>query len=247
MTLPVIIPDWSAPPGVHAVVTTRLGGISRPPYTSLNLATHVGDDPQAVAENRRLLFEALRLPAEPLWLDQVHGTEVCMAPSAGPGCRADAAYTDRPGVVLAVLTADCLPVFLASADGGEIGVAHAGWRGLQAGVLEALLGRFAAPPGEIRVWLGPAIGPQSFEVGEEVRAAFLAHDPQAAAAFVPTRPGHWLADLYLLTRQRLAAQGVHAVWGGRLCTVSDPARFYSYRRDGVTGRMASLIWRDSCL
>lgn len=245
MTLPLIIPDWTVPPGVRAVVTTRLGGVSQAPYDSLNLATHVGDDPCAVAENRRRLREALRLPTEPLWLEQVHGIDVCDAARPASACRADAAYVDRPGVVLAVLTADCLPVFFASADGREIGVAHAGWRGLEAGVLEALLDRFSAPPGDIRAWLGPAIGPMAFEVGGEVRAAFLAHTPEAARAFVPTRSGHWLANLYLLARQRLAARGIHAVWGGELCTASDPARFYSYRRDGVTGRMASLIWRDS--
>ncbi|MEF3192889.1 MAG: peptidoglycan editing factor PgeF [Halothiobacillaceae bacterium] len=245
MTLPLIVPDWTAPPGVRAVVTTRVGGVSKAPYDSLNLATHVGDDPSAVAENRRLLREALRLPAEPLWLDQVHGIDVCDASRPAAACRADAAYVDRPGVVLAVLTADCLPVLLASLDGREIGVAHAGWRGLADGVLEALLDCFSAPPEKIVAWLGPAIGPTAFEVGDEVRAAFLAHAPGAARAFVPTRSGHWLTNLYLLARQRLAARGIHAVWGGVLCTTSDPARFYSYRRDGVTGRMASLIWRDS--
>ncbi|MEW5973100.1 MAG: peptidoglycan editing factor PgeF [Pseudomonadota bacterium] len=245
MTLPLVLPDWTVPPGVRAVVTTRVGGVSQAPFDTFNLATHVGDDPRAVGENRRRLREALRLPAEPLWLDQVHGIDVCDASRPASACRADAAYVDRPGVVLAVLTADCLPVLLASLDGREIGVAHAGWRGLEAGVLEALLDRFAAPPGEIRAWLGPAIGPSAFEVGAEVREAFLAHAPEAARAFVPTRSGHWLADLFLLARQRLAARGVHAVTGGGLCTVSDPARFYSYRRDGVTGRMASLIWRDS--
>lgn len=245
MTLPVIKPDWAVPENVRAVVTTRAGGVSQPPYASLNLATHVGDDPVAVAENRRLLREGLRLPAEPQWLDQVHGIDVCDPRSAGQECRADAAYTDQPGVVLAVLTADCLPVFLASRDGREIGVAHAGWRGLEAGVLESLLDRFAVPPGEIIAWLGPAIGPAAFEVGADVREAFLAHGPEAEKAFVPTRPGHWLADLYLLARQRLAARGIRDVSGGDLCTVGDPARFYSYRRDGVTGRMASLIWRDS--
>ncbi|MGK0674148.1 MAG: peptidoglycan editing factor PgeF [Halothiobacillaceae bacterium] len=243
MTLPLIIPDWMAPPGVRAVVTTRVGGVSQAPFDTFNLATHVGDAPLAVMENRRRLRDALRLPAEPLWLDQVHGTAVCDATTAGGGF--DAAFADRPGVVLAVLSADCLPVFFASADGREIGVAHAGWRGLAAGVLEALLDRFSTPPGAIRAWLGPAIGPSAFEVGGEVREAFLAHASEAAAAFVPTRPGYWRADLYLLARQRLAARGIHAVGGGALCTASDPARFYSHRRDGVTGRMASLIWRDS--
>lgn len=245
MSVPVIVPDWPMPPGVRAVVTTRLGGVSQPPYDSLNLATHVGDAPAAVDENRRLLREGLNLPAEPLWLEQVHGIMVCDAHGPADGRCADAAYADQPGVVLAVMTADCLPVFFASRDGREIGVAHAGWRGLEAGVLEATLDRFDAPASEIVAWLGPAIGPAAFEVGDEVRAAFMAHDTEAGKAFVPARPGHWLADIYCLARQRLAARGVTSAYGGDLCTVSDPARFYSYRRDGVTGRMASLIWRES--
>lgn len=243
--LPVLRPDWPAPANIHAVVTTRAGGVSLPPWDGLNLATHVGDDPAAVAENRRLLREGLKLPSEPLWLEQVHGAVVCDEPAPAEGRCADAGYSDQPGVVLAVLTADCLPVFLASIDGQEIAVAHAGWRGLEAGVLEATLDRFAAPAREIIAWLGPVIGPGAFEVGDEVRAVFVAHDPHAAAAFRPARPGHWLADLDLLARQRLAARGLASVHGGDLCTVSDPARFYSYRRDGVTGRMASLIWRAS--
>lgn len=243
--MPVIVPEWPTLSGVRAVVTTRLGGVSQPPYDRLNLAMHVGDAPAAVNENRRLLREGLNLPAEPLWLEQVHGTVVCDEYTPAEGRCADAAYTDQPGVVLAVMTADCLPVFFASRDGREIGVAHAGWRGLEAGVLEATLNRFDAPVSEIVAWLGPAIGPAVFEVGDEVRAAFMAHDIEAGKAFVPARPGHWLADIYRLARQRLAAWGVTSVYGGDLCTVSDPARFYSYRRDGVTGRMASLIWRES--
>lgn len=243
--MPVIVPEWPTLSGVRAVVTTRLGGVSQPPYDRLNLAMHVGDAPAAVNENRRLLREGLNLPAEPLWLEQVHGTVVCDEHIPAEGRCADAAYTDQPGVVLAVMTADCLPVFFASRDGREIGVAHAGWRGLEAGVLEATLNRFDAPVSEIVAWLGPAIGPAVFEVGDEVRAAFMAHDIEAGKAFVPARPGHWLADIYRLARQRLAAWGVTSVYGGDLCTVSDPARFYSYRRDGVTGRMASLIWRES--
>ncbi|MEW6445507.1 MAG: peptidoglycan editing factor PgeF [Pseudomonadota bacterium] len=246
MSLPVVVPDWPAPPGVRAVVTTRAGGVSRPPYDRLNLATHVGDDPAAVAANRRLLREALALPTDPLWLEQVHGVSVCEADAPVERRCADAAYTDRAGAVLAVLTADCLPVLFASRDGREIGVAHAGWRGLEAGVLEATLDRFSASPAEIIVWLGPAIGPAAFEVGEEVRAAFLAHDARAREAFAPSvRERRWLADLYRLARQRLAARGVTTVHGGGLCTAADAARFYSYRRDGVTGRMATLIWVDS--
>lgn len=241
--LPVIRPDWIAPRNIHALVTTRAGGVSKPPFDSLNLATHVGDDPAAVAENRRILRQKLDLPAEPVWLDQVHGTTVCDEHACAEKRRADAAYTERPGVVLAVLTADCLPVFFASRDGCEIGVAHAGWRGLEAGVLEATLDHFKARSADIIAWLGPAISPVAFEVGGDVREAFVARDPAAVSAFVPSTSGRWLADLYALARQRLAARGVHAVFGGNFCTHREVGRFFSYRRDGVTGRMASLIWR----
>lgn len=236
-----IAPDWPAPPNVRAVTTTRLGGVSAPPFSSLNLAGHVGDDPAAVAENRARLARAADLPAEPRWLNQVHGCRVVEAGEVAAGCEADAAATDRAGVVCAVLTADCLPVLLCNAAGTRVAAAHAGWRGLAGGVLEAAVAGFGG--GEVLAWLGPAIGPDAFEVGPEVRAAFVGADPAAAAAFRPGRDDRFLADLYALARRRLAAAGVSAVHGGGLCTYHEANRFYSYRRDGQTGRMASLIWR----
>jgi len=241
--LALLRPDWPAPARVQAAVTTRAGGVSQGPWASLNLADHVQDDAAAVAENRLRLGVGLSLPAEPLWLTQVHGSIIAGADNA-PGCEADGSYSDRPGVVCAVLTADCLPVLLCDRAGREVAAVHAGWRGLAGGVVEAALDRFAAPPDEILAWLGPAIGPAAFEVGEEVRATFLADNPAAAAAFRPTRPDHWLADLYALATLRLARRGVSAVYGGGLCTYTDAERFYSFRREPVTGRMASLIWID---
>jgi YfiH family protein len=241
----LFVPDWPLPPGVRAASTTRLGGVSAGPYQGFNLGDHVGDDPQAVAANRAALAHALRLPAAPAWLTQVHGNVVA-GPDDPPGCRADARYADRPGVVCAVLTADCLPLLLCSADGREVAAVHCGWRGLAGGIVAAAVARFTAAPATLRAWLGPAIGPAAFEVGDEVRARFVQADPDAAAWFVATRPGHWLADLAALTRRRraLAGAGVRQVYGSGVCTVTDAARFYSYRRDGVTGRMASLIWRE---
>lgn len=240
-------PDWPAPPRVRAVVTTRQGGVSRPPYDSFNLATHVGDDPAAVAQNRVVLREALALPAEPLWLEQVHGVAVARLDAMGEISsppQADACTIGRMGQVCAVLTADCLPVLFCDRAGTRIAAAHAGWRGLAAGVLEATVAAIGVPAADLMAWLGPAIGPAAFEVGEEVRQVFMERHPMAAEAFRPNRPGHWLADIYRLARIRLAAAGVEAVYGGGLCTFSDAARFYSYRRDGATGRMASLIWLE---
>ncbi len=244
-----IVPAWPLPPGVRAVQTTRSGGVSHAPYDSLNLALHVGDDPAHVQTNRHLLRQQLALPGEPLWLAQVHGTEVYRAQDATPlaqAPRADAAYTTQSGVVLAIMTADCLPLLFATQDGREIAAAHAGWRGLAAGVLENTLRQFQAPPGEICVWLGPAISQMAFEVGDDVRDAFMQHDGEAETAFIPgSRPGHWQADLYALARLRLRAAGVTRMDGGELCSFQDSARFYSYRRATPTGRMASLIWRTS--
>lgn len=240
--LEFIYPDWPAPANVHAVVTTRAGGVSRGAYASFNLAHHVGDDPQSVARNRARLREALRLPAEPLWLEQVHGAEVVDASAAAPGVVADGAYADRPGVVLAILTADCLPVFLCDRAGTRAALLHAGWRGLAAGIIEAGVRALATPAGELLAWLGPAIGPLSYQVGEEVRRAFVAQDASAAAAFRPDGAGRYRADLYALARWRLHALGVHAVFGGHHCTFLEHERFYSYRRDGACGRMASLLW-----
>ncbi|PKM45838.1 MAG: peptidoglycan editing factor PgeF [Gammaproteobacteria bacterium HGW-Gammaproteobacteria-1] len=234
----LILPTWPAPPNVHACATTRAGGVSTEPYASLNLGDHVGDDPAAVAENRARLCRELALPAEPLWLTQVHGTAV----AEGAGGCADASVAFGPGTVCTVMTADCLPLLLCDRAGTRVAAVHAGWRGLLAGVIEAAVARLDTPGAELLVWLGPAIGPDAFEVGEEVRAAFLAEDGGAAGAFRPSPAGRWLADIYALARRRLARCGVNAVYGGELCTYHDAERFYSYRRDGVTGRMASLIW-----
>ena len=241
-----IVPDWPAPPNVRAAVSTRFGpGVSKPPFDAFNLGARCGDDPEAIASNRERLIEALSLPSEPCWLRQVHGTKVVRLETAiGEEREADAAVTRSPGVVLATLTADCLPVLFCTEDGSEIAAAHAGWRGLSAGVLENTLAAMQAPREKILAWLGPAIGPQSYEVGEEVRDAYLAHDPRAADAFVPTRPGHWTCDLYTLGTRRLRASGVTRIFGGSFDTFVDP-RFYSYRRDGArSGRFATLIWSN---
>ncbi len=236
-----IVPGWPAPANVKALSTTRAGGVGTAPFDSLNLGTHVGDDPAAVAANRARL-RAL-LPAEPCWLNQVHGTAVVDLATEHGVPDADAAVSRTPGAVCVVMTADCLPVLLCDRAGTVVGAAHAGWRGLQGGVIEAAVRAMNVPAGELMAWLGPAIGPAAFEVGDEVRAAFVADDPAAACAFRPAGPaGKWLADLYLLARQRLAALGVTAVHGGDSCTFTEAERFFSYRRDGRTGRMASLVW-----
>jgi YfiH family protein len=236
-----IRPDWAAPDGVEAAVSTRQGpGVSAGPYGRLNLGLRSGDDAAAVLANRASLVTALGLPAEPLWLRQVHGTDVAEGPAGADEPVADAAVARGPGQVLAILTADCLPVLFASVDGQTIGAAHAGWRGLAAGVLENTVKAMGAEG--IRAWMGPAIGGGSYEVGEEVREAFVSQDPGAAEAFRPTRPGHWLCDLYALARRRLAAAGVTEVSGGGFDTLTDD-RLYSYRRDGAqSGRFASLVW-----
>lgn len=252
--LPLIVPDWDAPANICACVTTRAGGVSAAPFDSFNLAEHVGDEPQAVRDNRRRLREALALPAEPAWLAQAHGKEVVEAGPAAAGARADAAVCFGPGAVCAVLTADCLPVFLCDQSGACAGVAHCGWRGLAAGALEATVAALGRRPAELLAWLGPAIGPHAFQVGDEVRAAFVA-DARAdastsaqtdaqddALAFVPDNTGRWLADLYRLARARLQRLGVERIGGGTYCTYHDARRFYSFRRDGRTGRMAALIW-----
>lgn len=234
--------DWPAPPGVCSRLTTRRGGVSQGAYASFNLGDHVGDDPLAVAQNRARLARCL--PAAPTWLHQVHGTQVVELPCPdGQGTpQADAALTRRPGVVCAVLTADCLPVLFCDRDGSVVAAAHAGWRGLQAGVLEATVAAMACPASRLMAFLGPAIGSGFFEVGDEVRAAFVATDASAQAAFHPLGGGQWLADLYHLARRRLQALGLDAVFGGGACTFGEPERFFSYRRDRTTGRMASLIW-----
>lgn len=237
-----LTPAWAAPATVRVVTTTRAGGVSGGSYASLNLADHVGDEPAAVRGNRARLRETLPLPAEPAWLEQVHGADVLTLHGASPATPADAAWTDRAGVVLAVLTADCLPVVLCDAAGSAIAVAHAGWRGLAGGVLEATVRAMPIVPARLLAWLGPAISQAAFEVGPEVREAFVTHDANAATAFKPGPPGKWYCDLYTLARQRLAAAGVIAVSGGGFCTFQDAERFFSYRRDGQCGRMATVAW-----
>lgn len=238
----LILPDWPAPASVKACSTTRHGGISEFPYDSLNLGTHVGDIAATVITNRQRLVEQGQLPQMPVWLEQVHGTRVLhLDGSAISDVQADAVYSRVTGQVCAVMTADCLPVLFCSLAGDEVAAAHAGWRGLCAGVLEQTMAQFNAAPSSIIAWLGPAIGPQQFEVGEEVKQAFIDIDTQAAAAFIPAGT-KYLADIYLLARQRLQAVGIHAIYGGDHCTVSEKQQFFSYRRDGITGRMASLVW-----
>lgn len=239
-----LIPDWPAPSSVRALVTTRaMAGASAAPYDACNLATHVGDDPGAVAANRSQLRRLL--PGEPCWLEQVHGTAVADADTAVPIPTADAAVARGAGSVCAILTADCLPVLFCDDTGEVVAAAHAGWRGLAAGVLEATVARMGVAPASVLAWLGPAIGPAAFEVGGEVREAFVRIDPGADVAFVSAaEPGKWMADLFVLARRRLMRAGVARVYGGGVCTHADAARYYSYRRDGVTGRFASLVWRE---
>lgn len=248
----VLRPDWPAPPGVQAFTTLRHGaGASLPPFDHFNLGNRTaadGDDAATVERNRIELMERFALPSRPHWLRQVHGTEVlrvdmpAMVKAAADEPIADAAVTSTPGVVLAILTADCLPVVFADNAGAQIGAAHAGWRGLANGVLESTVAAMHAPARELIAWLGPAAGPQAYEIGEEVFVAFVSRDAAAASAFVATRPGHWRVDLYQLAHQRLAALGITRVHGGGLCTISDPQCFYSHRRDARTGRMATVAW-----
>ena len=246
-------PDWPAPPSVFAAVSTRRGGVSLPPWNSLNLGGHVGDDPAAVAENRRRLGQALGLTRDPVWLTQVHGTRVLTLDGGAPvDVVADAVLTRTPGVPCVVMTADCLPVLFCDRAGTVVAASHAGWRGLAAGVLRGTVAAMGVAPGDIVAWLGPAIGPACFEVGEEVRAAMLdnavdaRHGAAIPACFTPsaTQPGKLLADIYGLARAELQALGVGATYGGGFCTVTDSAHWYSYRRDGVTGRMAALVWLE---
>lgn len=238
--------DWAAPAQVASLLTSRAGGVSSGVFASFNLGSHVADDASAVAANRAILGAAL--PSAPCWLDQVHGVDVvelfAPAVAGSPPPRADAAFSRVPGVVCAVLTADCLPLLLCDDSGSVVAAVHAGWRGLVAGVIERTVAAMRCPPPRLFAFLGPAIGSQAFVVGDEVRAEFVAVDGAAAAAFRPLAPGKWLADLELLARQRLAALGVPAaaVAGGGHCTFSDAARYFSYRRDGACGRMAALVW-----
>ena len=244
-----ITPDWPAPGNVRSLFTTRNGGIGSGLYASLNLGDHVGDDPAIVKQNRALLRRIL--PSEPRWLKQVHGTTPVRVDGydCPASCEGDAAFSQCAGNVCAVLVADCLPVQLCDHAGTVAGVIHAGWRGMVEGVIERTLSEISRAGGidtRIMAWLGPAIGPRHFEVGEEVRQAFIAHDRKSTIAFLPhhTHSGKWFADLFLLGRQRLAEAGVTEVYGGGECTFSNPERLFSYRRDGNTGRMAGLIWLD---
>ena len=241
----IVCADWPAPAGIRAVTTRRSGGVSAAPFDTLNLGDHVGDTPEAVALNRARLVETLALPSAPAWLHQVHGTRVIdLDQETGAGIEADAAVTRDPARVLAILTADCLPVVFCNAEGSARGAAHAGWRGLAAGVLEATIQAMDCPPGQLMAWLGPAIGPTRFEVGADVRAAFVDHHSDDHAAFREgRRPGKFLADIYTLARARLRRAGVINVTGGEHCTIRDRG-FFSHRRDqGQTGRMATLVWQ----
>lgn len=243
----LIRPDWPAPPGVRAAFTLRTGGVSAAPYDSLNMGASIGDTPDAVTENRRRVREALRLPGEPVWLAQVHGTDVVAlgADSASADMpEGDASVAWVPGLVCAIRVADCMPVLFAAQDGGAVGAAHAGWRGLAGGVLEATVERMGVPASRLIAWMGPAIGQANFEVGDDVRLAFTGTDPDAVSAFLPNARGRWQCDLYALARRRLAAMGVSGVYGGGWCTFADTARFFSYRRSSQCGRMAALIWMD---
>jgi len=247
MTAPWFEADWPAPPGVHVLSTVRGGsdgGVSQGRYAHFNLGDHVGDDPLAVAENRRRLRVKAKLPAEPVWLSQVHGTDVADLDVMGLSGPADAAIARRAGTVCAILTADCLPVVFAADSSDVVAAAHAGWRGLAAGVLEAAVRALGTPPGRLLAWLGPSIGPEHFEVGAEVRDAFLRSDPDASRAFRPNTDGRFMADLAMLARRRLERLGVTRIYGGDQCTYAEAERYFSYRRDGTTGRQATLIWRE---
>lgn len=238
-----LVPDWPAPKNVRSLQTTRVGGVSVAPYDSLNLSSNVGDLPLSVERNRMLL-EPL-LPSEPIWLKQVHGVTVADATDAGCWPEADACVSSHPGAVCVVMTADCLPVLLCDDRGSVVGAVHAGWRGLCDGVIEHAVSAMGVAPDTLMAWLGPAIGVTAFEVGLDVREEFIARDPKSTAAFVPHVPNKWRADIYQLARLRLSGLGVDRVYGGGLCTHTDHARFFSYRRDNVTGRTGTMIWLDA--
>jgi polyphenol oxidase len=240
----IITPDWTAPAAVRAAFTLRTGGVSTGAFESFNLATHVGDDLSAVAENRKRLQTKLSLPVEPDWLEQVHGIAVADLDVTSSLRRADAAVTRGARKMCAIQVADCMPVLFASRDGSSIGAAHAGWRGMAGGVLEATIGALHCEPSQLLAWLGPCISQENFEVGDEVREAFVQADPHTASAFERNGKGRWQCDLYAIARRRLGALGIGDVTGGGWCTFADRERFFSYRRDGQCGRMAALIWRD---
>ncbi len=241
-----IEPQWPAPANIRAYMTTRIGGVSQPPFSSLNLGDHVGDDSSAVSHNRALLQEALSLPSEPYWLKQTHSHNVVTIDATSTRHEGDASYTSELNRVCAVLTADCLPLLITNRAGDEVAAVHAGWRGLVDGVVESAIARFNTTPSDLLVWMGAAIGANAFEVGEEVYTSFVKLHSQTRDAFTPSRQNadKWFADIYQLARIRLESIGVESIYGGDLCTYSDDQRFYSYRRDGICGRMASLIWID---
>jgi hypothetical protein len=249
-----LVPDWPAPANIHAATTLRTGGVSQGPYSSLNPAAHVNDDAEWVRHNRRIIRDMLGLPAEPVWLDQVHSNRVIKAEKTASLQQADASYTHQSGVVCAVMTADCLPVLICSTDGTQVAAIHGGWRGLLAGVISNTVITMQIPHnsqpcnrgarGDFLVWMGPAIGPDCFEVGSEVRDAFLEKSAEFSNAFKEQGKDKWLADIYQLARIELAALGIANVYGGTSCTFTEHERFYSYRRDTQTGRMATLIWRE---
>ena len=244
MSVAFLQPQWAAPSGVHAAFSLRSGGASAVPWNSLNLGLHVGDDPLAVRDNRARLRHALRLPTEPVWLEQVHGTDVCVVDGESPSTpRADAIVTRAANIVLAIMVADCLPVLLTTEDGSVIAAAHAGWRGLAAGVLENTVAAMETPSARLHAWLGPCIGLEYFQVGAEVRAAFIAAGDDAKN-FRANPQGKFQCDLVAIARARLERIGIASVTGGQWCTAADPVRFYSHRRDQRTGRMAALLWRE---
>lgn len=236
-----IVPDWPAPAHVRALITSRNGGVSRGPYASFNLGLNTGDDREAVMANRASLRKLL--PQAPRWLAQQHGTAVVEADDVDSPPAADASIARQPGTVCAIMVADCIPVLFTDRSGTLVAAAHAGWRGMAGGVLEKTVQRMGVSPAEILAYLGPGIGPRAFEVGADVREVFVSQDAGALDAFVAISPDKWLADLYRLARRALAQSGVDAVYGGEFCTASEAHRFFSYRRDRITGRMAALIWR----
>lgn len=241
---PYLYPDWPAPKNVHAVSTTRQGGVSHAPFDSMNLGTHVEDDLKNVQKNRKILSKALNLEASPFWLNQIHSNVVANLDYEYPLVDADAAITQDNQRSCIVMTADCLPVLFCDTSGSVVAASHAGWRGLNTGILEKTVHAMQCPPEHVLAWLGPAIGASAFEVGDEVRYAFMQHDANAAHAFKAHSKGKWLANIYQLATQRLNRIGVQKIYGGGECTYSDTQRFYSYRREAKTGRMASLIWMD---
>lgn len=238
----LLIPDWPAPRNIRAATTLRPGGSSSGAFASLNMAMHVGDEDERVKQNRLTVKNLLQLPVEPSWLEQIHGNDIIKASAAGRLERADASYSDETGIVCAVMTADCLPLLMCSGEGKQVAAVHAGWRGLLAGIVTQAVATFKDR--DLLVWLGPAIGPDCFEVGSEVRNAFVEKTPACTDAFKPGKQDKWLADIYRLARIELAGLGIRRIYGGNFCTYSDAERFYSYRRESKTGRMATLIWRE---